>query len=575
MASEADGIIAIVLRFRDKGDNIFDTIEKHKEIINNAKIDKDKYVWWGWWAKEYEHTPVEYFKVIEEKINKKPDSVKVFLLHTKKKTLYEAKCTSILFDENDNPLSSPEIDKTPEYYNNQKQKLWLKFNEIKEKEIETILSGKYSFLPDSKLFLKGIENNRLYASFANCKVAEIDEFLIQKRTMWFLRKQKKSDNDSDLDEWRLFPGNFHKYPAQARQDAKKILVLSDLHFTKEKDGNNKYRHNFRIADSNVNEGNLSLIEAIESIMQKITNDTNDEFKQIAGIIITGDFVFIPNKEEFSLAKKFIMELLERSGLKPKQLVIVPGNHDIAYIKGAVSLPGEMPPEASQEAMREYNEFYESIYSIAPNEYLCSCRKIQLSDNLLIEMIGVNSCVLQQEEESFVQGYVGRKQWEKITNELNMKPNTPTYSYRILLMHHHLLSTSIYSEKPEKKKNYNILLDAGRVSNNIRKYRIKMVIHGHGHESGYDHSAPRTKIDGTDEKMTPSAYDVISMGSAGSSDLPSGERNMMGILDFSKFGIVRFEKYELPTTDREKAEFEKRSYKEAWEMPLFEKEDFGY
>ena len=128
-----------------------------------------------------------------------------------------------------------------------------------------------------------------------------------------------------------------------------------------------------------------------------------------------------------------------------------------------------------------------------------------------------------------------------------------------------MSTSIYSEKPLKGKNYNILLDAGSVSHNVRKYNIKLVVHGHGHESGHDYSAPRKKIG---EVSAPNSYDVISMGSAGSSDLPSGEKNTFGILDFSVFGKVKFEKYALATTKREKNMIDWDKPIECWEMPVF-------
>lgn len=547
-------IDAIVLRFRDKGENVVDTIKEHTSII-----DKSGYVWWGWWAKSHELSPTDYFKIIEKRLNEDESTFKVFLLHTKTKILYLAKCTKIEYWETAQP--SPEPNVTPEYYSKVTAKLWLKFTEITKTDTKSLLGGVYSFQRDSnKFFSTKRVNNHLVAAFASCKLSSFDVFTLQDRTIWFLRAQKPNDANISIDEWLPLPDNFAKHNTHARKDAYKLLVLSDLHFTK------KDKHNFRLS-SNLNHDKLSLIEALDHV---ITSDHAGigGYDKIAGIIIAGDFVFNPSPEEFELAKSFVKELLDRANLKPEQLAIVPGNHDIAFIKSSASgTVGADPGFATQEATQCYRDFYENIFNTSANDYLCGSRKIKLSNDLQIEVICVNSCVLQQEEGNFVQGYVGDKQWDKIKTELNLQPHIKTYSYRILVLHHHLMSTSIYSDEVKRGKNYNILLDAGRVSFNVRKYNIKMVIHGHGHESGCDHSAPRQK---SNEQCPPNSYDVISMGSAGSSDLPSGEPNTFGILDFSTFGKVKYEKYKLLPTNRERDMVgdETGFLMDSWEMPVF-------
>lgn len=555
------GISAIVLRFRDKGEDVNDTIKEHCDYIANKK-----YVWWGWWAKDYELPPYDYFDEISDCIQSNKQDFKIFLLHTKSKVLYEAKCTAIKYSDNresgsDGSIQTPDPDATPSYYNKASAKLWLRFISIKECTDNSVLfNNTYSFLADSDLFFSKPgkwSDNHLVASFKNCKVSQIEEFLVQQRTIWFLRSQADSDSDTRIDEWLPLPGNFAQHHARARQGAYKLLVLSDLHFCKDS------HHNFHVGSKRSRE-KLTLIQALQN---QIAGPGIGGIDGIAGVLIAGDFVFRPTAEEFKIAKDFIKELLDTLRLKPEQLAIVPGNHDIAYL-GSSTDPvdgDDIPPEACDEAKMLYREFYESIYNATPNHYLCGCRRIMLPNHLPIEIICVNSCVLQQEKDSFVQGYVGEFQWDDIKTQLNMKPDIKTYAYRILLIHHHLTSTSIYSEKPRKDKNYNILLDAGSVSHNVRKYNIKLVVHGHGHESGYDYSAPRKK---NNEASAPNSYDIISMGSAGSNDLPPGEKNTFGILDFSEFGKVRYEKYELGLTRREESLPDYYKPKECWDMPIF-------
>lgn len=548
-------INAIVLRFRDKGENVVDTIEEHDKYIR-----KVGYVWWGWWAKGHELSPYDYFGIIDKNIKSRNPTVKFFLLHTKTKRLYEAICTEIKYSEKseDSAILTPDPEATPSYYNKVNAKLWLKFTKITETSQSLLLENHYSFLPDSNFFFNTErKENHLIASFADCKVSKIDEFILQDRTIWFLRTQKSSDRDTNIDEWLPLPDNFAKHHTHARQGAYKLLVLSDLHLM------NGSKHNFSLS----NDADYEKITLLESLENAIMSSSIGGYDKIAGIIIAGDFVFHPSVEEFDLAKAFVKELLERAELKPEQLAIVPGNHDIAYLPPTrSSTDSDTPDKAIPEATKLFRDFYEGIFNANANNYLCSSRKIKLPNELQIEIICVNSCVLQQEEDYFVQGYVGEAQWDEIKTQLNLRPDVQTYTYRILLLHHHLMSTSIYSEKPLRGKNYNILLDAGSVSHNVRKYNIKLVIHGHGHESGHDYSAPRKKMG---EKSAPNSYDVISMGSAGSSDLPSGEKNTFGILDFSVFGKVKFEKYALATTKREKHMNDPDKPIESWEMPVFE------
>lgn len=549
-------ISAIVLRFRDKGENVEDTIQEHKEYLKSG----ESYVWWGWWAKGYEHPPFDYFKCIDQKIKNRDSEFKVFLLHTKTKKLYVGRCTDIRYSDSpkdgDGAIPSPDPDNTPQYYNKVIAKLWLKFTSIDEVESTSLLDGKYSFMSDSEQFFRRpIKENHLIASFASCKVARIEEFKVQERTIWFLRNQKSSDGNTNIDEWLPLPDNFAKHHTHAQHGAYKLLVLSDLHFSK-----TQGKHNFEI--EKINKQKLSLIDSLCSVIEKASIGGYDK---IAGVIIAGDFVFRPNVEEFELAKNFVYQLLERLRLKPEQLAMVPGNHDISFLGPKKRNIDEMPPEATAEATKNYRDFYESIFNSTANKYLCCSRKIKLPNDLQLEIICANSSVLQQEEEYFVQGYVGERQWDEIRTQTNMQPDVQTYAYRILLMHHHLLGTSIFSEKPHRKKNYNILLDAGRVSHNIRKYNIRLVIHGHGHESGYDRSAPLKK---RDLEKAPNPYDIISVGSAGSGDLPPGEFNSFGILDFSIFGKVKYEKYLLPTTDRERDKSEGKP-DEVWDIPIIE------
>ena len=518
--SKGISIAAVVLRFRDKGEDNNDTIKAHRAII-----DTSQHVWWGWWAKDYENAPLDYFKQIEKKITE-GEKFEIFLFHTKIQKFYKASCNKIQYNTADGSsvISSPEPEYTPEYYRSTKVKLWLRFTDIEECDF-SILTRNYSFAKDSTQFFANLEDstndkkNNLYVSFEGCKVSDIEDFLIQKRTIWFLKKQNKSDGATPVQEWKPLQDNFASHYAKTPHT--KILLLSDLHFSSKK----PEKHNFPL-----NIGNPQDYTLISSIIDIIS----EKKIEVGGIIIAGDFTFIPCEEDFDLAADFIEELISKLHIKTSQVAIVPGNHDIAFDEN--NADSEKIEYASDASKEMYKNFYRRIYHVEPNEFLCCSKRIILGNGLPIEIICANSSVLQQEEDFFVQGMIGRRQLQLLANQMDLKRNIKTYTYRIFVMHHHLVAAN-YLKTPEKKKQYSALLDSGQVQKFLNEYNISLVIHGHEHENiGIALSSHMTQ----NNKKT----EIIGLGSAGSSDLCPNVNNSFGILDFSEYGRVKYESYDI-------------------------------
>ena len=518
-------VSAIVLRFRDKGEDITSTINAHKEIINGT----GGYVWWGWWAKDYENAPKDYFNDIDEKI-KKSRQFKVFLLHTKQKKIYLAKCTEIKFsiNEENDLIDSPEPEKTPSYYSSTKAKLWLKFTEISEYNTSD-LCEKYSFIADSPQFfnnkdtdMSDIKRNNLYVAFDGCKVSGIDDFLIQKRTIWFLRNQRKNDEVTPVNDWKPLQDNYASH--YVRTPHTSLLLLSDLHFS----STDAQKHNFALEDNHIEK--QTLLNAILDIVKK-------NKIEIGGVLIAGDLTFIPCEEDFNLAAEFIEDLISELNIKTSQIAIVPGNHDISYDDSRDET--EDIVYASEKSKEAYRKFYKRIFHVEANEYLCGSKRIILGNGLPIEIICANSSVLQQEKDLFVQGMIGRHQLQYTINQMDLKRDVKTYIYRVFLMHHHLIAAN-FMKTPEKKKRYSTLLDSGQVQRFLKDYDVNLVIHGHEHEGIGMSLCPHTTL--TPEKSK--KVDIIGLGSAGSSDLCSNVNNSFGILDFSNYGEVKYIRYDI-------------------------------
>ena len=152
------------------------------------------------------------------------------------------------------------------------------------------------------------------------------------------------------------------------------------------------------------------------------------------------------------------------------------------------------------------------------------------------MIGLDSNILQQQEGRFVgQGFVGQHQLSYIYTQMELLKNYDVYSYRILVLHHHIMP-AWYQENPEKDHSYSVLLDSGRLQEFIKKYRVKLVIHGHNHENLFTKiTIPASKHSGEDDYT----YHIIGIGSAGAKDVSPANPNVIGLLSFEKRGMVKY------------------------------------
>jgi predicted MPP superfamily phosphohydrolase len=503
---------AICLRFRNKGCKA--TIENHKDILNKTQ----DHVWWGWWAKDYEKLDSQLIEYI--RLGIRNNKIRVYLVNVNESRIYSTECTDISNQVNGDPIDSPEKNHTPDYYSNYKIKVWFKFKKIDElnnEEIEEFYKS-YSFC-DSIGYLS--EHVSRDCFLQNGKRADcIEAFSMQKVSIWFLRIQYDSDeliSDEVKKMWNVVKARKTNFPkSYYRSKSNKILILSDLHF------GDKHKFN------EVNCGEFqSLSVAIENVYE------NEKYG-FCGIIVAGDFTWSAKKEEFDQALCCLKELMEYFNLTYEQVAVVPGNHDIKYWTGNYEEDERYKKVtvASMQSKEEYRQFYKSLYNgINPeDEANCLLRRIRLGSELPIEIICLDSIVLQQDGENFVgQGYVGEEQLDKIRREMELIPNIANYSYRILVIHHHILSSG-FQDVIDTKKPYSELIDNGRVRNFIKDYKIDLVIHGHNHAN----MAVALTLKGNQLVSEHNhTFDIISVGSAGLKNVS----NCIGELEFKNNGEI--------------------------------------
>lgn len=299
-----------------------------------------------------------------------------------------------------------------------------------------------------------------------------------------------------------------------------ILLISDIHFSDNP-------HKFNFSDFQPINSPGSGVKLSKAILDSIKT-TN-----IGAVICAGDITQTSQESEFDKAKVFFQELSRDYEIETKDMIIVPGNHDIGLCRHDSATKTKIT-YFGDDTSKNYNAFHEQIYGKKGNQFFAVGKKFLLKNHLPIEVLGLNSNCLQQVKDSFMgMGFVGEKQLRDVAEAMGWENNQSDYAYRILVLHHHLFQVE-YIEVPEDGRQYSLCLDAGQIYQFIDHFHINLVIHGHKHKNSF------VKI----EKLNKSKHDVtiIGLGSASSSELGKSDQNTVGIIDFNDKDHARYRSF---------------------------------
>lgn len=519
----------IVLRFRDLHIQKGETISRHLQLIS-----KYNEVWWGWWNKSFEKVPAEEFGYIQRIIHNN-QFIELFLLDSGQKLLYKTKCKQIIFENAGIEIPSPEPDKTPLYYNDSSHYCWFCFTEITLINYQDDFIKRYSYVRVDSLF---DNNNSTYTVFYGKKICSLNEMIQHNRTAWFIRKSERNDGAKEiilLTDIINEPTDFSTKYSQNEGDT--LLWLSDLHFD-----STVRDKNHMAFDVEQHEARVTLDKAIQTIIDK-------EKIKIGGLVISGDFTWKSKKEEFDLAKNFLSNLISSFGnnLNPYNIIICPGNHDICFIpKTKINKQKKYEiKKASDDSKKAYEDFYEEIFYRKPNEYLCSGKKIMLENGQLIDIAALNSCWLEQIDDTFHgYGYINTDQLDLVTKKMGWD-KIDNNAIRIVTLHHHYVPVS-YALAPETDAMYSVLLNAEQFARWIEQNKVKVVLHGHMHQSFYTKISRLVNYnDATINIADTYNFEVLGIGSAGAkkNHLEEETKNVIGTIQFGN-NDIKVNQYEI-------------------------------
>jgi Calcineurin-like phosphoesterase len=432
----------MALRFRDL--SIEDTVGAH-----NAIASEHGYVWWGWWNKPEERTPRGVFADLERRIQGGGAPLEIYLVDSGHERLYAAMLEQIHVTpglQGDERGATPEPDRTPAYYRETPYRVWFKFRgEIEERDRETIREFSYKEVSE-ELFVDDRHQDR----YDGKRVESLEEMLSRRhRTIYFLRPFAVGDREGELQfVAEEDPKPFQVHPIVGSSDY--LLLLSDLHFS---EGG---QHQFALRPE---VGNPDLFNILKEDV-----DTRFPDQPPVAVIVSGDLTWHGSPDEFEYAREFLSRLRSAWGLDWSQFVVVPGNHDITWLRGDGADPGRPPQPEAEDAYRRF--FGQALRFNAP-EQLSLGRRYLLGNFVPVDVVAVNSCRLEQETYRGY-GFVGLDQVREAFEGMGWRTGSePGPKVRVLVLHHHVVPVV-----PREARGAELQLDPRRWRAVVHRARVR-------------------------------------------------------------------------------------------------------
>jgi 3',5'-cyclic AMP phosphodiesterase CpdA len=272
-------------------------------------------------------------------------------------------------------------------------------------------------------------------------------------------------------------------------------------------GSNRNQHVWRY-DSENSETRHTMVEAVTSALGQ---------RKIGLVIISGDFTFIGDPNEFNEARTAISLLLGILDLSADHLVIIPGNHDIQWSTNAVYDHNAEVVQAPPAAKSQYEEFYRQLLRHEPSRHLSMGRRFALPCRLTIEVCGINSSSLETGSHFLAgMGRIDEGAFGEVAQQLGWS-NGQTLALRLLVVHHHLALTEDLEPAQGYGKGYGLAVDAVRIQRMAALNGVHLALHGHKHRSFIWRSTVYQLPEYTQTQYRLGELSIVGGGSVGSSE----------------------------------------------------------
>jgi 3',5'-cyclic AMP phosphodiesterase CpdA len=414
------------------------------------------------------------------------------------------------------PIATPERTATPNYYGDAHYLAWFKLESIEDSELSENELQNWSYVQIDEFF---DTKKSAFHEFYDKQLTSFKELRNQDRTIWFIRTKRSTDKVHEIhvhDRARIAPSNFSEQVVQLHTP--NLLWVSDPHFSKD-------HHDFPRRPE-VSHTNLS-----ETIRRDLEHTGR---KDIGGLLISGDLTWQGTREEYEWATEFITDVKSWARLAPSQVLVCPGNHDLAFSKEPWK-KGTLATETGEASIAEYKRFYEQLYEVKPTSDLSCGRRFWIPDGAMVDIASLNSSVLQQVAGAFQgQGFIGAPQLIETAKAMRWSGDrSRTKAFRLCMLHHHVVPI-LHREHPEIGIAASVVYDAGAIMRWLVENEVNLVLHGHMHLPSF------VKESRALDYPRQEKWHEITVAALGSSGVVIGHRpnqpNSYGLVEFLREGV---------------------------------------
>jgi predicted phosphodiesterase len=246
-----------------------------------------------------------------------------------------------------------------------------------------------------------------------------------------------------------------------------ILHLSDLHF-----GGG---HHFAQDDAE-RQARPTLAKAVADALERSGSPDVDL------LVLSGDLLSNDQSNDRDRAKQGLEELIGALGIQPRQVLCVPGNHDLTWA-----------PDRRDEKFYFYDEVVDGVKATGASDELPRVVPVtgEGSERPLAFVL-MNSCLIENQELAGL-GEIGEQQLEGVQRAMAESGVSKSTHTIVAVVHHHLLPVLPRERlhdrnRPEQGpiQGPSLMLDAVAALQRFAEMGVLLVLHGHRHRSAVLH-----------------------------------------------------------------------------------------
>jgi hypothetical protein len=263
------------------------------------------------------------------------------------------------------------------------------------------------------------------------------------------------------------PRIFEEGPVALTDDDLVILHISDLHV------GDHYKHRVTWRGGQVNPNEQSAEELLRDDLQSL-----QLLGRVDGMVLSGDFVWSGTAAEFRRAQNVVEALISDIGIDVKNVILVPGNHDIEWNPSPLS----SKMYGSTVSRESYDDFLKLLGKTGFDE--TDLLEIESrSKRTLLRIVGLDSNKVEGPQAAGI-GFVSREalaQGTKLLSDSTGRLSKDQRALTWLTVHHHVFPATSAGLADAQAHVVSTMANSAAVLEFANQWRVEAILHGHEHQ----------------------------------------------------------------------------------------------